>query len=175
MKCRAMLSATLLVLIAGSGWCGDILPLAGDWRLQSSAKLTERGKSLSQPGVDTAGWHATSVPRTVLAALVDDGTYPDPYYGLNMKSIPGFKEGRWMRMPEGSPFHDPWWYRTEFSAPAEFAGKTLTLHLDGINYQANVWLNGKKIGDSKKVKGMFQRFEFDVTDSCAPAKPTASP
>jgi len=47
--------------------------------------------------------------------------------------------------------------------PAEYAGKHLTLHFDGINYRANVWLNGKQIADSNTLVGMFRRFEFDVT------------
>jgi len=67
-------------------------------------------------------------------------------------------------MPKDSPFRDPWWYRTEFDVPEEWKGKECTLHLDGINYEAEVWLNGKKIADSSEVKGMFRRFEFLVTN-----------
>jgi hypothetical protein len=29
------------------------------------------------------------VPTTVVAAPVDSGLYPDPYYGMNLRSIPG--------------------------------------------------------------------------------------
>jgi len=136
------------------------------WNLQSSAKLDEGGETISTRGYKPEGWHPVTVPTTVLAALVENGVYPDPYYGLNLKSIPGYKEGRWLAMPKDSPFYVPWWYRTEVALPPEFRGKFLTLHLDGINYQANIWLNGKPIAASDEVVGMFRRFEFDITGIC---------
>jgi hypothetical protein len=47
--------------------------------------------------------------------------------------------------------------------PARYAGKTVWLHLDGINYRADVWLNGRQVADAKSVVGMFRRFWFDVS------------
>ena len=145
---------------------GDTLMLKENWALQSSAKLdaAAKGETLSRVGSATEGWYPTRVPMTVLAALVENGVYPDPYYGLNLKSIPGYKDGAWLIMPKDSPFRPAWWYRTEFDVPADFAGKNLVLHLDGINYRANVWLNGKRVAGSDTVVGMFRRFEFDVND-----------
>ena len=35
--------------------------------------------------------------------------------------------------------------------------------VDGINYRANVWLDGKKVADASEAYGAFRRFEFDVT------------
>src|SRR5262249_4672249 len=55
------------------------------------------------------------------------------------------------------------WWRTEFGVPASAAGKHLALHFPGINYRANVWVNGKKIADKKDVVGTYRIFEFDVT------------
>jgi exo-1,4-beta-D-glucosaminidase len=105
------------------------------------------------------------VPATLLAALVADGTYPDPYYSDNIRRIPGYRDKLWLVMKKDSPFYPSWWYRTEFDLPADWAGKNLVLHLDGINLRANVWLNGKRIADDKTVLGMFRRFEFDINDS----------
>ena len=51
----------------------------------------------------------------------------------------------------------------EFRLPARYAGKTVWLHLDGINYRADVWLNGRQVADAKSVVGMFRRFCFDVS------------
>lgn len=140
-----------------------MLPLAEGWKVQSSAKITGAGDALGALGFPTAGWYSTRVPKTVLAALVENGVYPDPFYGMNLKNIPGYKDGGWLVMPEGSPFRDPWWYRTEFNVAAEWKSRCVTLHFDGINYQANIWLNGQRIADSEAVKGMFRRFEFDVS------------
>jgi len=142
----------------------QFLPLKQNWTIQSSAQVKERGEVLSTEGFKPAGWHPATVPTTVLAALVEDQTYPDPYYGLNLKSIPGYKDGRWLVMPQTSPFRPPWWFRTQFVLPPSYRGKYLTLHFEGINYQANIWLNGRQIADSKTVIGMFRRFEFPVNE-----------
>lgn len=141
----------------------ETIPLREGWALQSAAKETAGGEILSTAGNPVSGWYPTSVPRTVLAALVDNGVFPDPYYGTNLKSIPGYQDGGWLVMKEGSPFRDPWWYRVEFDMPRENAGRCVTLHFDGINYQANVWLNGVRIADAEIMRGMFRRFEFDVS------------
>lgn len=139
------------------------LSLYENWFIQSSAELQKSGKIISSLNYQPEKWYPTTVPMTVLAALVENGVYPDPYYGANLKRIPGFREGRWLAMPQDSPFYPSWWYRTEFIGPINFNGKNISLHLDGINYKANIWLNEKLIADSSLVKGMFRRFEFDVT------------
>ena len=163
---------SLFLIFICLGWMGEVacasqrLCLQEDWLLQSSEKIKNGGRKLSVEPVNRSDWHPTSVPTTVLAALVDNGVYQDPYYSDNLTKIPGYQEGRWLAMPEDSPFRHAWWFRTEFEVPKEYDGKHLTLHFDGVNYQANIWLNGMKIGDRKEVIGMFQRFDFEVTDLC---------
>ncbi len=141
----------------------SILNLDDNWHIQSSAKINAVGKEISLPNFKPENWYPAKIPSTVLAALVENGVYKNPFYGLNLKSIPGFREGRWLAMKKDSPFYPSWWYRTEFKVPDDFSGKNLVLHLDGINYQANIWLNGHQIADSAQVKGMFRRFEFDIS------------
>jgi exo-1,4-beta-D-glucosaminidase len=157
------LALTMLALASLAHAGAAVLPLAQDWRLQSSADVGNDGAALSAPGVDTTAWYPTSVPRTVLAALVDNQVYPDPFYGLNLKQIPGYRDELWLVMPEDSPFRNPWWYRTTFTPPADWAGKHITLHFDGINYEANIWLNGALVAGKDTVRGMFRRFEFPVS------------
>jgi len=168
-----MTTQTVLLLAATVfcvGWslsasAGETLSLREDWRIQSSAEVKEAGEAISAPGFPCYNWYKAAVPTTVLAALVENGVYPDPYYGDNLKRIPGYRDGRWMVIPKDSPFYPSWWYRTEFEVPGELGGKHLVLHLDGINYRANVWLNGNKIAEDEDVVGMFRRFEFDVNDA----------
>jgi exo-1,4-beta-D-glucosaminidase len=143
---------------------GGVVQLNDDWRIQSAAKVQQAGAAVSSAGFAVTGWYRATMPSTVLAALVENKVYPDPYFGLNMKSIPGFKEGRWLVMPAGSPFRSSWWYRKEFKLPAEVRGQNVTLHLDGINYEANVWLNGKRVADRSTCIGAFRRFEFPVSE-----------
>ncbi len=146
----------------------DTVYLRKDWSIRSSADVKEGGQVLSSEAFEPSGWHAATVPNTVLAVLVEDGIYPDPFYGLNMQTIPGYRKAPWLVMPANSPFRNSWWYRTRFQLPQGFQDKHIVLHLDGINYRANVWLNGRLIGKSKDLYGMFRRFEIDVTGKAHP-------
>src|ERR1035437_7069263 len=104
--------------------------LRQNWAIRSSADVTESGSVLSTTAYKAAGWHTATVPTTVLSALVQDHTYPDPYFGMNLRSIPGATYGVGLNfsnvdMPADSPFGKSWWYRTEFSVPADYKGKTI--------------------------------------------------
>ena len=68
---------------------GDRVFLTSGWMLQSSCEVHATGEQISKPGFSTTGWHEASVPSTVVAALVADKTYPDPYVSDNLRHIPG--------------------------------------------------------------------------------------
>ena len=119
------------------------------WQLAAAPEVTGDGAALSRPGVSRGPqWRVATVPGTVLQTLVDRGVYPDPYYGLNN-----------LRIPEMLARQD-YWYRTSFSVPREAAGKRLTLVFGGINYAAEIWLNGQRLGTTR---GAFIRGQFDIT------------
>jgi len=143
----------------------NVIQLKSNWHLQSSALIEEEAERISSIGYDSENWYSIDIPKTVLAAMADAGVYPDPYFGLNLKSIPGYRENRWLAMLKDSPFYPTWWYRKSFNIPRVLEGKKMVLHLDGINYKANVWLNGRQIADSSKIIGMFRRFELDIEKS----------
>jgi len=151
------------------------VPLTQGWKLQSSAKIPEAGPTLSTASFRPRGWYSATVPTTVLAALVKNGTYPDPYFGMNLRSIPGtgYPTGSNfsnLAMPSDSPFAVAWWYRTEFHLPATYREKTVWLHFDGINYRANIWLNGRQIANADQVAGCWRLYELDVTPAVLPGK-----
>ncbi len=154
------------------------LPLRAGWQLQSSCQIGATGGQISTPGFQTAGWHSTSVPSTVVAALVADGTYPDPNFGMNLRKIPGttypiganFAN---LPMPKDSPFACSWWYRKDFALPKNFDGRTVWLHFDGINYRANIWIDGKKFADAKNVAGSYRIYDFDVAQFVKPGETNA--
>ena len=60
-----------------------------------------------------------------------------------------------------------YWYRSNFEAPAAATGKRLLLTFKGVNYAAEIWLNGEKLGD---LKGAFIRGQFDVTGKLRPGQ-----
>jgi exo-1,4-beta-D-glucosaminidase len=151
------------------------LLLRNNWTIASSADVRDDGVAISLPGYATRNWYPATVPTTVVSALVKDQVYPDPYTGMNLRSIPGttypiFEDFSNILMAPDSPFRQAWWYRTEFTLPPEFNGKTLWLAFDGINYRANVWMNGVQVATSEKLAGMWRLFEFDVTGAARPGQ-----
>jgi exo-1,4-beta-D-glucosaminidase len=164
----------LLFLACAAAFAADTKTLLRQgWALQSSAEVRETGPAISALGFRPSGWYTASAPTTVFSALVAAKKYPDPYFGMNLRDVPGVKYGIGVNfsnlaMPEDSPFKKPWWFRAEFQMPADFRGKTVWLGFDGINFRANVWLNGKQIADSKKVAGAWRLFALDVTEAAKP-------
>jgi exo-1,4-beta-D-glucosaminidase len=128
------------------------LPLT-NWFIQSSSKVKAGGDALSQPGALMDKWYPATVPATVLGTLVQNNIYTDIFFGDNLKKIPK------------DIFKVSWWFRTEFPVAADPTRTACTIEFDGINYRANVWLNGKKVADASEMAGSFRRFELDVTDA----------
>jgi exo-1,4-beta-D-glucosaminidase len=133
--------------------------LRDNWAIHTSSNLKSGGKIISQPGYATKDWYPTSVPSTVLAALVANNVYPDPYYGNNYFELPGIR--RW-DIPEGNPFESSWWYRTEFELPTDYSGKHIWLKFHNVNYWANLWVNGQKVADSTQTEGAYRLYAFDI-------------
>jgi exo-1,4-beta-D-glucosaminidase len=138
------------------------------WALQSSCLFLARGDQISAPGYKTNGWHSATVPTTVVAALVADKTYPDPYYGKNLRDIPGTtypigKNFSLLAMPKDSPFRCSWWYRTEFTLPAAYKGRHVWLHFGGINNHANIWVNSQLVAGGKEIAGAYRTYVFDIS------------
>jgi exo-1,4-beta-D-glucosaminidase len=149
------------------------LRLADDWMLQSSSKVDQSGETLSKAGFQPRGWYPVSVPTTVVSALVKHKILPDPMFGMNLRQFPGVSypigaNFSNLPMPPDSPYLVSWWYRKTFTLPADYKGKTVWLNFRGINYRANIWLNGKQIAKSDDVAGAWRTYEFDVTGIAKP-------
>ncbi|HEY0705687.1 MAG TPA: glycosyl hydrolase family 2, partial [Polyangia bacterium] len=151
------------------------LVLTDGWSLQTSAKVSADGVAISQPGFASKDWHKISVPATVVSALVKNKVYPDPTFGMNMRELPGANykiasNFSSVEMDSASPFNVPWWYRKTFTVPASWKGKTIWLKFDALNYRANIWLNGKKLGDAKDIVGAWRIFDLNATSFVVPGK-----
>src|SRR5579871_3751311 len=165
--------ALCLCLAVAHGQSGSRIDLASGWLVQSSAKVPEKGDTISSVRFRPLAWYPASVPTTVLSALVRNKVYADPEFGMNLRSIPGTTYNIGMNfsnlpMPADSPFAVPWWYRTRFKVPTALKGKRLWLNFDAINYRADIWLNGRRVANSNQAVGMYRMFEFDVTDLVVP-------
>ncbi len=125
------------------------------WQMQDSAKVAAAAPIISTSAFQSQGWYAATVPGTVLTTLVNDGVYPEPLYGENMRAIPE------------SLNKTSYWYRTTFMVPAAFKGRHTWLHFGGINYSAEIWVNGHEAGT---MRGAFIRGDFDVSEFVKPGR-----
>ena len=129
----------------------SVTSLNSDWFISPSEKLEVNGDVISSQEYSTSGWYKTEIPKTVLAALVENGVYENPYYGMNLLNIPE------------EQFLKPWWYRKEFTIDNLDENTNYQLIFEGINYKAELWINGKLIAGEDKIEGAFGIFKFDVT------------
>ncbi|WP_066070258.1 FIMAH domain-containing protein [Neobacillus soli] len=129
----------------------NVFQLHKDWQIQSSAIATENGTAISKPGYKTNGWFNTTVPNTVMGALIEAGDIEDP-----------FIHDRISRTDE-TRYNVPWWYRTEFTLPATEQGKQILVNFQGIGYQGDIWVNGTKIADKSDIIGSFRTYELDIS------------
>ena len=156
---RIVLSLALVLVVCAADFPDFARPgpppgqieLAQGWALTSARDLQADGATLSRPDFKDAGWHTINrMPSTVLQTLQSDGTYPDLYVGTNLLD----------EVPQDL-YKQDWWYRTTFSAPAGHT--TYVLEFPGINYRAEIWLNGHLVADSRRVVGMHAAHELDVS------------
>ncbi len=121
------------------------------WYKENAAQVSQEGEVLSKADYKPqAKWYPATVPGTVLTTLVNNGVYPEPLFGEN---------NRPEKIPEELCRKD-WWYRTTVEVPESYKGKLVWLNFDGINYAADIWVNGKRVGP---IKGAFIRGIFDIT------------
>lgn len=125
--------------------------LKENWKVQQNNKVLSEGATISSTSYNSDNWHKASVPSTVMGVLTSNGLYRDIFIGDNYTKI------------DKTQFDDSWWYKTEFDLPNMLPKNNISLHFDGINYYANIWLNGKLIASRDKVFGTFRQFEFDIT------------
>jgi hypothetical protein len=135
------------------------LPLSGGaWRLERASLVRASGAALSTAGFKDKDWMISTVPATVLSSYLNAGAIPDPNYGDNQNAV------------SDSFFYSDFWYRDEFTAPLTPAGRHVFLNFDGVNWKAEVFLNGQRLG---RIDGGFMTGHFDVTALLRPGAPNA--
>lgn len=127
------------------------------WKMKKAGDTKDIPEVVSMPGYNTDDWMSAIVPGTVLNSLVHNKVYPEPYKGINnkleSKLIPDISE-------TGRDFYT-YWFRTEFDIPSSFEGKTIWLQPEGINYRAEIWVNGNLLST---INGMFTNDYIDITE-----------
>lgn len=151
MKKVFIFSALCLYCLAAAA---QVTPLVSGWRAKKASEVNVDGCHLTMSDPEAAGWLNATVPGTVLTTLVKNGLMPDPYYGMNNEQIPDvYNEGR---------DYYTYWYFTRFSAEGIDSTKQVWLCFRGINYYAEVYLNGRRISGDRH-EGMFLREKYNIT------------
>jgi len=127
---------------------GTLQLARGHWRLERASQVNATGEQLSQPGFHDADWLVATVPGTVLVSYLNAGAIADPGFGENQYTV------------SDAFFGGDFWYRNEFTVPAAPRGERRWLNFDGINWQADVYLNGHQLG---RIASSFVRARYDVT------------
>lgn len=132
---------------------GDTLELSrGAWALQRASEVKADGAAVSRDGFSTEGWIPATVPGTVAESFLNAGAIADMRFDTDQLQL------------SESFFNSDFWYRDTFSLPESFRGRTLILDFNGINWKADIFLNGQFVG---RIDGAFNRGRFDVTDMVA--------
>lgn len=127
--------------------------LSANWKMQQGDKLQDtEEKDISLNGYDTRSWYNAIVPGTVLGSWATNGVIKDPYFGINMQKI------------DPEQFKKPWWFRTTFQLKAADLKKKVSLRFNGINYRADLWINGKKVVGKDSFAGTFRMFTFNINN-----------
>lgn len=130
---------------------GSIILSGGNWKLQNAMFIHAAPTNVSQADFDDGSWLPAVVPGTVLECYFADGVIPNPWYGDQMSQI-----------PEDFFSRNDFWYRCHFIIPAGDAGRHIWLNFDGVNWKAEIFLNGAAVG---RIDGAFIRGHFDITST----------
>ncbi len=133
---------------------GAIVLTGGNWKVQNAMFVDAAPTDIAQAGFDDGDWIPAVVPGTVLTSYLAAGAIPDPWYGDQMSQI-----------SEEFFSRNDFWYRCHFVIPAGDAGKHLWLDFDGINWKAEIFLNGAAVG---RIEGAFIRGHFDISSVARP-------
>ncbi|WP_423127040.1 glycosyl hydrolase 2 galactose-binding domain-containing protein [Gaoshiqia sp. Z1-71] len=127
--------------------------LSSGWKMQSEDRLSgTEEKLISENEFDAASWYEAIVPGTVLGSMAATGVIENPYFGINMQDI------------DPEQFKQPWWFRTTFNLSAGDLQKNISLRFNGINYRADLWVNGQKVARKDRFAGTYRMFTFPVND-----------
>ncbi|WP_030753403.1 sugar-binding domain-containing protein [Streptomyces sp. NRRL S-31] len=127
---------------------GSSTPLAG-FAVRSTARVGDSAAAVSSPGYPARDWYPAGPRSTVLAALLANGVYADPFHSTDQRRIPR------------ADFEVPWWYRSDFTV-ADTARRTF-LDFSGVVSAADVYVNGRRVARAADVSGAYTRHELDIT------------
>jgi beta-mannosidase len=121
----------------------------GDWHFKDFYGEDWRWRDAHKPDTrDTRHWRVGTVPGSVHHDLWTLGEIPDPYFERNSLLLEWIPARTWI-------------YKKTFFVAEDLRGKRLQLHFEGVDYEAEFFLNGDSLGTHS---GMFTPAIFDVSE-----------
>ncbi|MCG2583948.1 glycoside hydrolase family 2 TIM barrel-domain containing protein [Massilia sp. TS11] len=136
---RTRLAALLVLIFALPAWALDgrvTQDFDAGWRF-----LKGDAKGAEQPGFRDEAWRSLAVPH--------DWSIEGPYD----QAAPAGRGGGYLPTGIG-------WYRKRFTVPKDEAGRSVRIEFDGIMANAEVWINGKRLG--QRPYG-YSSYSYDLT------------
>ena len=130
------------------------IQLHSGWRAKKALEVTVDGTVITGKEFKFYDWMEAVVPGTVLTTLLHNHKIPDPFFGMNNELIPDISEV--------GPSYYTYWYLNEFDTPPFQEGEQVWLKFRGINYSADIYLNGKKV-NTDTHEGMYLREKYLIT------------
>lgn len=134
---------------------GEKTLLHNEWYARRANEVLLDGNRLSSSVFHPEGWMKAKVPGTVLTTLLENNVFPAPEFSLNNNRIPDIYD-------VGNDFYTYWFVRP-FNLKGVDKNKQIWLNFRGINYKADIFLNGKRI-NTVTHEGMFFRKTFNITE-----------
>lgn len=125
------------------------------WKAKRLNEVTVDGTVISSANFEFYDWIDAVVPGTVLTTLLHNNKVPDPFFGMNNELIPDIYE-------TGADYYT-FWFQNNFTLPRLKPNQQAWLKFRGINYSANIFLNGKRV-NTDTHRGMFLREKYRITD-----------
>lgn len=126
------------------------MKISDNWEMFPNSDCPQSGREVSSNSFKIESAIKTQVPTTVLNAQVQNGIYRDIYFGDNITKIPE------------EDYQQSWWFRKAIDIID--INSNFELQFDGINYKANIWLNGKLLADTTSVNNAFKQYRYKVGD-----------
>jgi len=119
------------------------------WKVKAKADVGTDFSAVLENGYNMSDWVEAIVPGTVYSSYVALGLEDTPEYSDNI-----YQSSR-------DDFERDYWYRTEFDFSPEQGFSRVWLNFDGVNRDADIYLNGTLLGS---IHGHVYRGKYDITD-----------
>ena len=123
-----------------------------NWEFGSSEEISLTPEKISK-GEKSENFHKAPEDFYVCTAMGGlSGNENDFYFEMNLKNI------------NITQFDVDWWFRANFDIDNISEHNLILMHINGINYKANVYIDGNLVAKKDKIIGTFIKYSLDITN-----------